>query len=97
MGAVRSEIAGMSRDHVLDEAAHDAARAWVRQWMDDLAREGRPVEGGWPGTLKEARGRCAELSTRMLARSAMVAPARDELDRITQITYAEARRLWRAA
>ena len=97
MGTISEIAAGTSRSNVLDEAALVAARTWVRQWVDELAREGRPVEGGWPGTMKEARGRCADLSTRMLARSSMGAPVREELDRITHITYAEARRLWRAA
>ena len=87
----------MSRDHVLDEAALDAARSWVRQCVEDLERDGRRIEGGWPGTLNEARRRCAALSARALARLSMLAPARDELERITHITYAEARRLWRAA
>jgi hypothetical protein len=94
MGATGSRT---SRDHVLDEAALDAARAWVRQWVDELKREGRRVDGGWPGTLNEARGRCAELSTRTLAQLSMLGPARDEIDRMVRITYAEARRLWRAA
>jgi hypothetical protein len=107
MGAVHSGIAAggarakgatsrRSRDDVLGEAALDAARIWVRQWVEDLERDGRPVEGGWPGTLNEARGRCAEVSARTLARLAMLAPARDEVERFTHITYAEARRLWRA-
>lgn len=86
----------MSRSEVLDGAALDAARTWVRQWVEDLARDGRRPEGGWPGTLNEARARCAERSARMLAQGSMLAPAWDEVERYTHVTYAEARRLWRA-
>src|SRR5258708_39325830 len=95
MPAGRAPPSRMPREHVLEEAALEAARAWVRGCVEDLERDGRRIEGGWPGTLNEARGRCAELAARMLARSSMLALAREELDRITHTTYVEARRLWR--
>ena len=81
---------------MLEEAALETAREWVSRCIDDLVRDGRRIEGGWPGTLKEGRGLCAELAARMLAHLSMLALASDELDRTAHLAYVEARRLWTA-
>ena len=85
-----------SREHVLEEAALETARTWVNRCVEDLQRDGRRIEGGWPGTLNEARARCGELAARTLARFSMIDLARGELDRAAHATYVEARRLWTA-
>ncbi|MBX3185818.1 MAG: hypothetical protein KF819_02340 [Labilithrix sp.] len=85
------------REHMLDATALDAARAWIEHLVEELSREGRAIEGGWPGTINEARGRCGSLAARALAVHAMPALDRDELGRLTRIAYDEARRLWRAS
>jgi hypothetical protein len=85
-----------SREHLLDATALDVARTWMKQLVAELTRDGRAIEGGWPGTINEARGHCGELAARALSAGAMSALAPDELVRLTRIAYAEARRLWRA-
>lgn len=87
---------GPRRDRVLRETAVDTARAWTSRWFRTLADDGRRVEGGWPGTVQEARARVAADAERALVDLAMPALTRDELSRITRVTYEEARRLWRA-
>lgn len=93
---MRSAITSAARGELLDATALDAAHVWTTQLFAELSHEGRVVEGGWPGTVNEARGRCSDLASRALAARAMPVLAREELVRLTQIAYAEARRLWRA-
>jgi len=85
-----------TRESLLDRAACDAARLWARACSDELVREGRGVEGGWPGTMREARTRAAVEAARLLTKRSMAALAHDELDRLARITYDEARRSWGA-
>ena len=92
----RTRASRTSRAQVLEEAALEAARTWVNRCVEDLERDGRRIEGGWPGTLNEARGLCAELAASTLAHFSMIALARGELDRAAHVTYVEARRLWSA-
>jgi hypothetical protein len=88
---------GPRREIVLQETAAQAARDWTGRWFRTLADDGRPVEGGWPGTLREARACVAADAGRVLEGRAMPALTRDELSRVTRITYEHARRLWRTS
>src|SRR4051812_40182217 len=83
-----------TRGNLLDQAALEAARSWTRAYCAELAREGRRVEGGWPGTIREARTRAAVEAARVLSKESMVALTHDELDRLARSTYDEARRSW---
>jgi hypothetical protein len=85
----------VDRESVLAAAAVAAAEAWKAACCLELAREGRGIEGGWPGTLREARVRAgAHVGTVLIGRS-MPALTYDELGRVARITYDEARRSWR--
>jgi hypothetical protein len=76
---------------VLEKAATDAAKAWADRCMIEIRNEGRPLAGGWPGTLSEARGWArAELSTRLTA------PTHEELEWLAHTTYSRARDVWLA-
>ena len=86
----------LGRELVLQQAAAHTARVWTSGWFRTLASDGRRAVGGWPGTLQEARTRIAADAGRTLEEISMTALTRDELSRITKITYEEARRLWRA-
>jgi hypothetical protein len=75
---------------LLERAAADVAAAWVGSMMDELRTEGRAVAGGWPGTLREGRGRVrSELALRGLDPTTF-----DELEQAVRQTYALARRRW---
>jgi alkylhydroperoxidase family enzyme len=43
----------------LEALARRVGSAWVEEWRRELAVDGRPMSGGWPGTLSEARERAA--------------------------------------
>jgi hypothetical protein len=94
--APSSSSSSSSREQFLDATALDAARTWTRQVVRELSGSGRAIAGGWPGTVKEARGLCGTLATRALVARSMSPLARDELGRLTRISYDEARRIWRA-
>jgi hypothetical protein len=85
------------RELALHEIALSTARQWTTGWFRTLAEDGRRVEGGWPGTIHEARGRIAADASNELLRTSKPALTREELGRLTQTTYEEARRLWRAS
>jgi hypothetical protein len=82
------------RQNLLDDAAKRAGGLWAASRRDELSREGRPVEGGWPGTIAEARARAADAIRTLLHERAMVALTYAELGRAAQVTYGEARRTW---
>lgn len=84
------------RADVLRDIAVEAARTWTNEWITTLAAEGRPVAGGWPGTMSDARARAGALATRTLGAHAMGAPDHDELRELAHATYKEAQRCWRA-
>jgi hypothetical protein len=86
---------GTRRELVLEETASQAARDWTSRWFHTLAADGRPIEGGWPGTVQEARACIAVDAGRVLEQRSMPALTREELGRLTQMTYEHARRLWR--
>jgi hypothetical protein len=85
------------RELVLQESAARTARVWTSGWFRSLSGEGRRVEGGWPGTVQEARARIAADAARALEDVSMPALTRDELIRLARITYEQARRLWRTS
>lgn len=88
----RAALSAESRATLLEKAALDAARSWTATCFAALAQEGRRVDGGWPGTIREARTLVAAEATRALAGQALL--THEELDRLAQTTYEEARRAW---
>jgi hypothetical protein len=87
---------GGPRERVVDAAARDAGDRWAEACRASLAKEGRLVEGGWPGTLSEARVRVAAHVGHALVEHAMSALTYDELGRAARLTYERARSAWLA-
>lgn len=83
-----------TRGNLLERAALEAARSWALAYCAELAREGRRVEGGWPGTIREARARAATEGANVLRKQVMPMLTHDELERLARITFDEARRCW---
>jgi hypothetical protein len=71
----------------VEEKAALAGVAWAVGVRAGLVADGREAEGGWPGTMTEARARAEELCAQGLA-----PPERQRLGRIL---YAAARAEWR--
>lgn len=82
------------RRALLETAAFAEATAWASWWRAELSRQSRPIAGGWPGTLSEARTRMARrIASELGADFALTA---QELDRAARFAYGAARREWNA-
>src|SRR5438128_2449555 len=82
------------RTTLLREAALAAGHWWFAAWREDLSHAGRAVEGGWPGTLSEARALSARFVREALKSRRARTATNEELTWATRVTYAEARRTW---
>ena len=71
------------RRRLIEERPPALGVSWALDSCADVTRSGRRVEGGWPGTVPEARG-LAPLS-------------QPELTVATSTVYARARREWQLA
>lgn len=92
---LRGEIRGSDeRRTLLRDEPTTVGVAWVRFWCDSLRGEGRSVDGGWPGTLQEARARVLQHFDRELAVRGMPSLTHTELEAATTATYERARRDW---
>lgn len=66
------------------------AAEWVELHVKTLESEGRLIEGGWPGTISEARRRVVGC----LAVHPQDAASKEELAVLVDTIYSEAKRLW---
>lgn len=105
LGAVRSDAVDearlvrsvtASRKSLLEENAAGVGAAWARGLCESMQREGRPIEGEWPGTVGEARAHVAGRLGDALARQKMSPLTGGELAAASDIAYAEARQQWLA-
>jgi hypothetical protein len=71
--------------------------AWAITSCEELRQSGRSVEGGWPGTVKEARGRVQRELTRLLADRGFEPLRPEELTAATSAAYDQAKRAWQGA
>lgn len=67
---------------------------WAEAWREDMRKEGRPVSGGWPGTLPEARARVTAYFGSELARRRLSVLTQDEIGWTARQTYDYAKRDW---
>lgn len=88
-----------ARRLLLEQAAVTVAAAWVERWKEELLAQGRPVVGGFPGTLSEVRGRVR--ATFAQAATLADCPAepfsREDAEHVAKDAYARARRAWLAS
>jgi hypothetical protein len=59
-----------------------------------MRQNGRAIEGGWPGTLPEARGRIVGNLSQELRSLGLPQLDHDELVAATATAYEEAKRCW---
>jgi hypothetical protein len=93
-GPRRPRRASANRQSLLVETPAALGAAWAHGLCAGMQREGRSIEGGWPGTVVEARARVLGHLVRELARRGMAPPSTAELTSATEITYDRARRHW---
>ena len=83
------------RLEVLEAGSLAVGDAWVEHVQRDLRIDHRPVCGGWPGTLREARALAhAHFATEAGARRYGVLTV-EELEVAARATYERARHQWR--
>jgi hypothetical protein len=69
----------------------ELSRRWVENLSAQLTQAGRRLEGGWPGTLSEAR---RLLTNRLAAPTTTI--TRPEFERLVKAIYDEAKSRWLA-
>jgi hypothetical protein len=74
----------------LEALATRAGEHWASACADDLRRQGRAVNGAWPGTLTEAR---AHMVAALAGGVGTVSI--DELRALSRTAYGAARAAWR--
>jgi hypothetical protein len=85
-------------DLAIAEIAETLAHAWVDGLKSELARDGRKMTGGWPGTLGEAKMRALRGLPRELAQRGLAQPlVPADYDRASKALYAVARKAWLGA
>jgi hypothetical protein len=83
-----------ARRTLIDQIAVAVGQRWAERWRAELRQEGRRAAGGWPGTLREARGaieRALGQDARMRSLPAITA---DERETAARATNASARTAW---
>ncbi len=76
----------------LERAADALGKSWAFSWADALVAEGRPVAGGWPGTLREARARVVSCTReRQYTGFSLTEP---NLESLTRRAYLVAKAAW---
>lgn len=85
-----------ARRTLLEDGALAASKQWVDSWRADLRKQGRRAEGGWPGTLAEARAHVIAYFAAELHRRKMAALTHAELTWAAKAAYAAAKRDWRS-
>jgi len=83
------------RDLLLEQVALETARSWIEEVHRELVRDGRAMDGSWPGTLSEARARAGEAFRKAANHRDNSSPHPTELDQVARLTTDEARRAWR--
>jgi hypothetical protein len=83
-----------ARRAILENAALTAGEQWALSYRDEMRGQGRPIAGGWPGTLSEARARVAACLRLQERHGSTVTSA--ELTWLAKTAYARARRQWLA-
>lgn len=75
------------------------ARALGTKWAHDVQRslrsEKRRADGGWPGTMREARSRAAWLLAKSRPENGSMASPEETVE-LAKTVYASARSTWRA-
>jgi hypothetical protein len=86
-----------SRGALLRAASEAIGARWVLDYSARVQQSGRRIEGGWPGTLPEARGRVLASLPQELSNRGAAPLTAQELVVASATASAEAKRRWRVA
>lgn len=79
------------------EASEAIGVRWMLDYLATVERSGRRIEGGWPGTLPEARGRVLASLPGQLSACGAAPLSAQEIVVASAMASAEAKRRWRLA
>jgi hypothetical protein len=85
------------RSRLIREQPAVVGAGWARDFCSEALQSGRRIEGGWPGTVPEARMRVLQGLTRELAAQGFAPLSHEELVAATAATYERAKRDWQLA
>ena len=85
---------GERRKRLISEVPVALGARWAVDACDRVMLEGRRIEGGWPGTLPEARARVTRELTLELEALRLSPPSESELVAATGVAYERARDEW---
>lgn len=78
----------------LESLAAAEGMAWALRSCEELRLQGRPIAGGWPGTISQARLRMAACMAGRAQREPALTPA--DLDWLARTVYLTAKAEWLA-
>lgn len=96
-GEAKSANAEEQRRRLIEERPSSLGLTWAQDSCADVTQNGRRVEGGWPGTVPEARMRVLRGLTAELASRGLEPLSQTELAAATATVYDRARREWQLA
>lgn len=82
------------RGRFLREASEAIGARWVVDYSAAVQQSGRRIEGGWPGTLPEARGRVLAGLPQVLSACGAAPLSPQEIVVASAMASAEAKRQW---
>lgn len=85
------------RSRLLRETSEAVGASWALNYLDAIQQSGRRIEGGWPGTLPEARTRMLNSLPQALSSRGLPPLSPQEIIAASSITSAEAKRRWQLA
>jgi hypothetical protein len=85
------------RCKIIEQCLAAVGQTWAAEYINEMSTDHRPVQGGWPGRLAEARALALRDLVQHLAARGMPAPSPDELTRAPAIVNDHARQQWARA
>lgn len=93
-GATNYPVSAESRGRVLQETSEVAGASWALEYSEAVQRSGRAVEGGWPGTIPEARARVMRALPPALSARGLSPLSPREIVEASSMVNAVAKRSW---
>jgi hypothetical protein len=85
------------RRRLIQEQLAVLGASWALEACQDMLSSGRKIEGGWPGTVPEARMRVLAALTRELSSRSLSPLSPTEVTEATATAYERAKRDWQLA
>jgi hypothetical protein len=85
------------RSQLLQDQPALVGASWAVDACDEARRSGRSIEGGWPGTVPEARMRVLQALAHVLTERRLSPLSHSELVTATAAAYDRAKREWSLA